>query len=206
MTEIRSYRRVFDLERRIYSIERFRLNPAGVPVRGVVYLLGTLTLSLLAGRVPVLGAPFRALPWFLGDAGIPLALAAGLATIRIDGRRFHHAARSALSFWSGPRRVVALNGRSRGRRRWRPDDVLFIADGSEAVMRRFCYTGPGAVLVLVAHLCEPARSPLRTGRSAGPSTRIAARAPAARLARARVIELDRQTRVYVRKGRSAGRT
>ena len=35
MIEIRSYRRVFDLERRIYSIDRVRLNPGGVPVRGV---------------------------------------------------------------------------------------------------------------------------------------------------------------------------
>ena len=37
--EIRSYRRVFDLERRIYRVDRLRLNPGGVPVRGVVYFL-----------------------------------------------------------------------------------------------------------------------------------------------------------------------
>ncbi len=35
MMEIRSYRRVFDLERRIYQVDRLRLNPSGVPVRGV---------------------------------------------------------------------------------------------------------------------------------------------------------------------------
>ena len=40
--EIRSYRAVFDLERRIYRIDRLRLNPAGVPVRGIVYFLALL--------------------------------------------------------------------------------------------------------------------------------------------------------------------
>ena len=44
--EVRSYRRVFDLERRIYSIDRMRLNPSGVPLRGVVYFL------VLAARRP----------------------------------------------------------------------------------------------------------------------------------------------------------
>jgi hypothetical protein len=32
--EIRSFRRVFDLERRIYRVDRLRLNPGGIPVRG----------------------------------------------------------------------------------------------------------------------------------------------------------------------------
>ena len=34
--EVRSYRTVFDLERRLYRIDRLRLNPGGVPVRGIV--------------------------------------------------------------------------------------------------------------------------------------------------------------------------
>ena len=55
MTEIRSFRRVFDLERRIYSIDRLRLNPAGVPVRGVVYLLIALAAMIATSRMPVIG-------------------------------------------------------------------------------------------------------------------------------------------------------
>ena len=86
MNEIRSYRRVFDLERRIYSIERLRLNPAGVPVRGVVYLLTAVAGGLLAGRLPLLGPSLRTLPWFMRDLGLPAALAAALTVIRIDGR------------------------------------------------------------------------------------------------------------------------
>ena len=47
MMEIRSYRRVFDLERRIYRIDRLRLNPGGVPVRGVVYFLVAIVMALM---------------------------------------------------------------------------------------------------------------------------------------------------------------
>jgi hypothetical protein len=55
--EIRSYRRVFDLERRIYSVDRLRLNPGGVPVRGVVYFLAIVLGGLIAGGMPFIGAP-----------------------------------------------------------------------------------------------------------------------------------------------------
>ena len=48
MIEIRSFRRVFDLERRVYSVDRFRLNPAGVPVRGILYLLVALLTAIRA--------------------------------------------------------------------------------------------------------------------------------------------------------------
>ena len=50
MIEIRSYRRVFDLERRVYSVDRLRLNPGGVPVRGIVYLLAILAVLFALAR------------------------------------------------------------------------------------------------------------------------------------------------------------
>ena len=62
MTEIRSYRSVFDLERRIYRIDRVRLNPGGIPVRGVLYFLAILLAVAGASRVPLLGEAVRALP------------------------------------------------------------------------------------------------------------------------------------------------
>ena len=64
MTEIRSYRRVFDLERRIYSVDRLRLNPGGGPGRGVVYFLAILAAVMLVGRLPVLGTITQQAPWF----------------------------------------------------------------------------------------------------------------------------------------------
>jgi hypothetical protein len=154
VTEIRSYRRVFDLERRIYNIDQMRLNPAGVPVRGVVYLLASIVACLLSVHVPLFGAPVQRLPWFVRDIAAPAALAAVLTVIRIDGRRFHHAARAAVSHMWGSRRVVGLSERSLTGLRWRPDDLLFLPDGSDARARRLRYTGPGTVRVFVAHRVE----------------------------------------------------
>ena len=56
MIEIRSYRAVFDLERRIYRVDQLRLNPGGIPVRGVVYFLAILAATLIAGGLPLVGA------------------------------------------------------------------------------------------------------------------------------------------------------
>ena len=50
---IRSYRLCFELERRIHSIDRWRIPvPYGVPLRGVAYGVATLAAVLVAGRVP----------------------------------------------------------------------------------------------------------------------------------------------------------
>lgn len=106
MTEIRSYRRVFDLERRIYSVDRLRLNPGGVPVRGVVYFLAILSAATIAARLPLLGTLARELPWFLRDLAVPAAAAAVLSAIRIEGRVFHLAAHALVRYWVGPRRLA----------------------------------------------------------------------------------------------------
>ena len=71
--EIRSYRAVFDLERRIYRVDRLRLNPGGIPVRGVVYFLAILLATLIAGQPAAGGSGDRALPWYLRDLALPAA-------------------------------------------------------------------------------------------------------------------------------------
>jgi len=154
--EIRSYRTVFDLERRIYRVDRLRLNPGGVPLRGIVYFLALVALTLLAGALPLLGTLVRMLPWYMRDLGLPGASAAVLTMIRIEGRPFHLAARSLLRFASGPRCLVRVRaGRAsdcfRAGQRWYPPPIVLLADGSDSRMRRLRYTGPGAVLVTVAH-------------------------------------------------------
>lgn len=154
--EIRSYRSVFDLERRIYRIDRLRLNPGGVPVRGAVYFIVLLLATLLASAAPVVGLGVRVLPWYLRELALPAGMAVLLTAIRIEGRPFHQGARAMARFAVGPRRLVGM--RARGRldrsapgRRWRPPEVLFLPDGSDARLRRLRYTGPGAVLATVAH-------------------------------------------------------
>jgi hypothetical protein len=154
--EIRSYRTVFDLERRIYRVDRLRLNPGGVPLRGIVYFLGILVAALIAGSVPLLGTLMRTLPWYMRDLGLPGAGAAVLSMIRIEGRPFHLVARSLARYALGPRhlsgaRPCRAGDCSRVGQRWYPPPILSFPDGSDARLRRMRYTGPGTVLVAAAH-------------------------------------------------------
>jgi hypothetical protein len=190
VTEIRSFRRVFDLERRIYTIDRLRLNPTGVPVRGVVYLLAALATAIFASNLPLLGAPARAIPWYLRELAFPAGLATVLAVVRVDGRTFHLAARSHLRLLVTPRRVSNLQRTSTVGRRWRPPQIVFLPDGSDHRLRALRYKGPGAVLVRASHRRVGAVERHGIGVSSRPVLRLAP-APAAQWPRAgRVISLE----------------
>jgi hypothetical protein len=154
MTEIRSYRRVFDLERRIYRIDRLRLNPGGVPLRGIAYFLAILVVTLLAGALPLLGALARMLPWYLRDLALPGAVAALFTLIKVEGRPFHLAALALFRYALGPRELAGLRPMVSGDRHWRLDELVVLPDGSDSCLRRLRYTGPGAVLVSAAHVCS----------------------------------------------------
>lgn len=169
--EIRSYRAVFDLERRLYRVDRLRLNPGGIPLRGVVYCFALLAGLALLGALPLLGAAVRALPWYLRDLVLPAGGAALLTVIRVDGRPFHLAGVALLRHALGPRALAGsclLRGsRSpRFQRVWLPGSLLVLPDGSDARLRRLRFTGPGAVLVRVAHT-RSARRPGLVGRLGG---------------------------------------
>lgn len=151
MMEIRSYRAVFDLERRIYRVDQLRLNPGGIPVRGVVYFLAILLASLIAGSLPLVGAAIGALPWYLRDLALPVASATVLSVIRIEGRPFHLAAYALLRYRAGPRRLAGIRPCDASGQRWHPQEILLLPDGSDGEMRRLRYTGPGAVLITAAH-------------------------------------------------------
>jgi hypothetical protein len=145
VSEIRSYRSVFDLERRIYRVDRVRLNPGGVPVRGVLYFLAMLVVIAFAARLPIVGAVARVPPWYGRELALP-ALGAGLlALIRVEGRPFHLAAIALLRYAIGPRHLSGLGAsRAPGRHRL-AGELLLLPDGSEGRLRRLRYTGPGAV-------------------------------------------------------------
>jgi hypothetical protein len=152
MTEIRSYRNVFDLERRIYRVDRLRLNPGGVPLRSVVYFLAILAASLLAGRLPLVGVLARTLPWYLRELAFPGAVAALLTLIKIEGRSFHLSALALLCYAIGPRELAGLRPLTAADRQWHIHELVVLADGSDSRLRRLRYTGPGAVLVSAAHV------------------------------------------------------
>lgn len=162
MTEIRSYRRVFDLERRIYRVDRLRLNPGGIPVRGLVYFLAIVATTAIVSHFPLVALLANAFPWYLRDLALPGASAALLTVIRIEGRPFHLAAHALARYRSGPRHLAGGRpcwGSACGRpgARWRPEEILILPDGSDYMMRRARYHGPGAVLVGVAHERVPSR-------------------------------------------------
>jgi hypothetical protein len=149
--EIRSYRRVFDLERRLYRIDRLRLNPGGVPVRGIIYLLVLLAGALIAGSLPLVGTLGRALPWYVRDVALPGASATILCMIRVEGRPFHLAALALLQYRLGPRHLDCLRPCRAVGTRWLPSEIVLLPDGSDSRMRRLRYTGPGAVLIAIEH-------------------------------------------------------
>jgi hypothetical protein len=209
--EIRSYRRVFDLERRIYSIDQLRLNPGGIPVRGVVYFLALLALSLLVAGVPLADSLAGELPWYMRDIVLPTVGATVLSVIRVEGRTFHLAAHALLRYWLGPRRLAG-GCRCRGAEGiWRPPDLVLLPDGSDGRLRRMRYTGPGVALVNVEHVrggrvveqggMAVARLGARRTVTLGEPDAFGDARTAPRAAdRAEVISLDRGARLLVRSG------
>jgi hypothetical protein len=162
---------VFDLERRIYRVDQLRLNPTGVPVRGVLYALALIVLALVCASLPALEIVMHALPWYLAYVALPIGCAVLLSVIRIDGRPFHLAAQALLGYRLKPRQSVGLRRTRAGSgvqvgARWCPPEILVLPDGSDAHVRRLRYTGPGAVLVSVGHICdEPHRGVRGIGQS-----------------------------------------
>lgn len=192
--DIRSYRKVFDLERRIYRIDRLRLNPGGIPVRGVVYFLAVLLALQVLGMLPLSGLLIHMFPWYMRYIGVPSALAALLTLIRVEGRSFHVAALALLRFLHAPRHLQGLHPCAPLGARWHPPELLFLPDGSDAQLRRLRFTGPGAALVTVPHeRAVLASAPLRS------RPRLTLRAlPAGRsLAKGQVIELRRGVCMHV---------
>jgi len=150
--EVRSFRSVFALERRIYRIDTLRLNPSGLPLRGIAYAAALVIAALVAGAIPPTAWLDPLLPWYVRDVGAPLAGALLLGAIRLDGRPFHSAAASLLAYAGGPRRMNAFTPQRDRCGCWRPPSVLLLPDGSDACFRRLRYRGPGAVLVTHPHV------------------------------------------------------
>jgi hypothetical protein len=194
--EIHSYRAVFDLERRIYRVDRLRLPPGGVPVRGIVYFVAAALGGAALSATPGIGQLLGAVPWYLREVAAPGAIAGLLATLRIDGRPFHVAALALLSHALHPRVTLGC-GRPPSFDRWCPHELLLLPDGSEHRMRRMSYRGPGSVRVAAAHeRWEPAGGML--GAIAGRPQLMLREMPGRRLARPRLIELAAGARLQVR--------
>lgn len=105
---VRSYRRVFRLERRIYRIDRFPVPvPGGIPLRALVAFLLALIALVLAARMPGLATLVGLLSPPLRYAVVPLALAVLATQVAPDGRSAPRFLLSWLTFrLRAPRRAA----------------------------------------------------------------------------------------------------
>ncbi len=196
--EIRSYRSVFELERRVYRVDRLRLPPGGIPMRGAVYCIVLVLACALVSTLPVVAVIASVVPWYLRDVAVPVALAALLSVVRIEGRPFHVAARALARYRVGPRWLSGLRPASAPGTRWWPDDLVMLPDGSDGRWRPFAFVGPGAVMVSAAHECRDARWVPLARLLRRPQVTLAELPGLGDLPRRRVVALGAGTRLRVR--------
>ncbi len=187
--DVRSYRAVFELERRVYRVDSVRLNPAGVPVRGLLYATAVMLATLVADRVEPVTLILAPLPWYIRFVGLPIAIAALATIVRIEGRPCHLALWSMLAQRLAPTHTRGLRRAPAPGSRWHPDPVVLIPDGSDGRPRRLRYHGPGAVLVCCAHERAEWPAPILRLRRRGPRLTLHVRAGARPLARPAGLEV-----------------
>jgi hypothetical protein len=105
---VRSYRRVFEVDRRIYRVDRWVLPvPGGVPLRGVVYFVFALLAVLAAQRLPVISAVLGGVSPPLRFVVVPFGVALLGTQAAPDGRASHRFARDWLRLRLRSRRRCA---------------------------------------------------------------------------------------------------
>ncbi|PTL60254.1 hypothetical protein [Paraconexibacter algicola] len=148
---IRSFRVVFQLDRRLHRIDRWRLPlPYGLPLRSLGYAAGALLLVLVVGQLPVLGTVVGALPAPVRLALIPGAAAYALTSIQVDGRPAHEAFIALVVWRIRPRVVTAWKRGTRPGQQARLLDVRVAPDASGPRLRRGRVRGPATAVVRVA--------------------------------------------------------
>jgi hypothetical protein len=145
---VRSFRVVFDLERRIHKIDRWRLpTPYGVPLRGIGYWAVALIAIVLLGRFPVTGVVIGVLPPSIRFAVFPVAVAFVLVKVRIDGRPAHSALVSWLRYVLSPSRLAGFRTAPRPGTVVRIGEIALLPDERSARYRPAVIEGPAVVLL-----------------------------------------------------------
>jgi hypothetical protein len=142
---IRSYRLCFELERRIHSIDRWRIPvPYGVPLRGVAYGAAALLLVLVLAGLPVVGELLGVVHPALRLVILPVGVAFWMTRLRVDGRSAHAAAVSWARWRLGPARLSAFRPAERPGTRLLAS--MAVAAGDDAARYRRCVvSGPAEV-------------------------------------------------------------
>lgn len=145
---IRSFRVVFDLERRIHTIDRWRIPvPYGVPLRGLAYWAAALLATIALGRLPLAGDVVGLLPAPVRFVILPVAVAYALARVQVDGRPAHATVAAWMRFCASPRRLAGLRPVPRAGTAVRLGDVTVVPDERGARYRPAVVEGPATVLL-----------------------------------------------------------
>jgi hypothetical protein len=146
--QIRSYHRAFHFELMLYTIGNLRpWRP--VPARAVLYTaLSELVMIVLANALAIGGVVSGLGPEAVYGV-IPLVLGWLLTVARIEGRRFHMAARVwARHALRGRTLIGGYRAMKPAGTRWRPRRVLVVNDGRDgAPPAALLLLGPGRVLL-----------------------------------------------------------
>ena len=165
---IRSFRAVFDLERRLFKIDRWRLPmPYGVPLLGLAYAACALVAVLLVGRLPVAGEVVQTLPPPVRLLILPVTAAYLLNQLRVDGRAAHAVAKSWLRFRAAPKRLSAFRPTPTPGSTVRFGQVGFFPDERAARYRRAKVAGPAEVVLRYPASAERRRSTVFIEQSSG---------------------------------------
>jgi hypothetical protein len=147
-TQIRSYHRAFHFELMLYTLGNLRpWRP--VPARGVLYTAVCEMVMIALAHAFVIDGVISGFGPVVLYGVIPLAVGWLLTVARVEGRRFHVAARvCARHFRCGRTLTGGYRAIKRSGSKWQPRRVLVINDGRDgAPPNGLRLEGPGRVLL-----------------------------------------------------------
>jgi TcpE family len=153
--QVRGYRRVFRIERRLHRFDRWRIPyPHGVPLRGIGYFVVLEFCVLLMDQLPGVGEMLSLVHPSLVYLGVPLGGAVLLMQARIDGRPPHHVLASLVAYHLRPRCLAGLEPCPGEGEVITPfDDVTVAHDAREAFVVRGRVRGPATVVFRYPSQC-----------------------------------------------------
>src|SRR5437660_3727314 len=159
---IRSFRLAFELERRIFKVDRWRLPFAyGVALRSVGYAAAALAVIVVLARLPVVGAALAVVPAPVKFVLAPLAAAHALTRVDVDGRPAHKAAAAWARHATTPHRVAAFRRIDAAGRPALLGALTLAADERSPRYRRGVVHGPARLLLGYPAHAQPRGATLR---------------------------------------------